>query len=67
MLLLFEDATFCSHIPKNEASCALSSLQTESTVAYIWRELQNVLYSSLDSYTYSLELTILNPGIEGQL
>lgn len=43
------------------------TFQTESTVAYFWRELENTLYSSLDSYTFSLRLSILNPGVEGKL
>lgn len=38
--------------------------QTESTVACFWRELKNALHISLDSYTYSLKLSILNPGVE---
>lgn len=43
------------------------TFRTESTIAYFWRELENALYSSLDSYTFSLKLSILNPGIEGVL
>lgn len=40
------------------------NFQTESIVTDFWRELENVLYSSLDSYAYSLKLSISNPGIE---
>lgn len=42
-------------------------MQTESIVAYFWRELENALCSSLDSYTYPLKFSVLNPEVEGAL
>lgn len=61
LLLLLEGATFSSHIPKNKASCALKGCHFAD-----WKHcclfLENALCSSLDSYTYSLKFSVLNPG-----